>query len=448
VQAEKNLQHVLRLILIAFFLTALSLVFWSILRADDILTRADNPRQVEAILAIQRGQILDRMGVVLAQTGSPEDTQRRHYPYPTVGPAVGYYSFRYGADGVEDSYESTLAGDVGDFWQEWWRNSLHENKVGRNIQLTLDIDRQTQADALMQDHQGALILIKPNDDQKDGANFADILALVSHPGYDPNQLRERFPELVAAEKAPLLNRVTKGQYQPGLVLQPFILAYALSQELLDLADVTAHPNRPVLIHDTATYCASVAPEPSLWQDSLSHRCPGPMLDLGETLTLADLNEAFNRFKLTEQPALPLDSVAADYPPLTSAAQAAIGQDNLIVTPLQVAYAWLALNQNGRFPTLRLVSHTQTETGEWQPVEVEMNELETAVSPTVAAKILAALPQKEGIVEYSTLVLSGPDGTTNTWYLGAAASGEVVVIVLEDTADLAAVEKIGRALLRQ
>ncbi|MCZ7671960.1 MAG: hypothetical protein M5U34_34915 [Chloroflexi bacterium] len=117
------------------------------------LTRADNPRQVEAILAIQRGQILDRMGVVLAQTGSPEDTQRRHYPYPTVGPAVGYYSFRYGADGVEDSYESTLAGDVGDFWQEWWRNSLHENKVGRNIQLTLDIDRQTQADALMQDHQ-------------------------------------------------------------------------------------------------------------------------------------------------------------------------------------------------------------------------------------------------------------------------------------------------------
>jgi len=173
-----------------------------------------------------------------------------------------------------------------------------------------------------------------------------------------------------------------------------------------------------------------------------------MLDLGETLTLADLNEAFNRFKLTEQPALPLDSVVADYPPLTSAAQAAIGQDNLIVTPLQVAYAWLALNQNGRFPTLRLVSHTQTETGEWQPVEVEMNELETAVSPTAAAKILAALPQKEGIIEYSTLVLSGPDGTTNTWYLGAAPSGEVVVIVLEDTADLAAIEKIGRALLRQ
>ncbi len=441
-QSENNLQHIIRFILAAFLLTALSLVFWSIIRADAILARPDNPRAVDAVLEIERGAILDRSGLVLAETDRLTSNPQRYYPYPAIGPAVGYYSFRHGTDGVENSFDTLLRGDGEDFWHTFMRKALHEPQTGQGIQLTLAAASQLQAEKLMADHKGALVLFQETDE------VSDIVAMVSHPGYDPNQLRESFPELAADEAAPLLNRVTKGQYQPGLVLQPFSLAHALENSLLQLDESARHPNRPVLVNGSATYCASPAPEPAAWQDILHHRCPGPMLDLVEILSLADFDDAFARFNLTSQPTLPLDTETNTYPPLAEAAQAAIGQDNLIVTPLQVANAWLALNQNGRFPTLRLVSHIENELGDWVPLDLETNEMETAVSPKTAAAILQALPLTDDIREFSTLVMSGPEGSTNTWYLGAAPGGKTVVIVLEDTADLTLAEEIGRTLLNR
>jgi peptidoglycan glycosyltransferase len=440
-QAINNIQQVARFVLIAFVLTAFSLIFWSVFRADDILTREDNPRQVDAALQIQRGQIIDKNGRSLAETVGPQDDLRRHYPLSAIGPAVGYYSFRHGTDGVEDSYNAILRGDSNNGWEELWRLALHEPQVGQDVRITLDADMQMLADSLMEEHKGALILFSQS------GQSADVVSLVSHPGYDPNQLRERFEELMADEEAPLLNRITQGQYQPGMVLQPFILAFADDQGYLSLADTIAHPNRPVLINDTATYCASTSPEPASWQDVLANRCPGPMLDLTDTLSLNDLNNAFDSFNLTSQPELPLNTETATFPPLADPAQALIGQDNLIVTPLQIAVAWLALNNNGRFPPLRLVTHIQNEAGDWELVDTEAEgNGETAVSPQTAANILQSLPRTDGITEFSTLVLSGPDGTTHTWYLGATASGETVVIVLEDEVNLEEVEEIGRKLL--
>ncbi|MBE2220101.1 MAG: hypothetical protein IAF02_01090 [Anaerolineae bacterium] len=439
-QTTHNIQQVARLILITFMLTAFSLIFWAVLRADDILARDDNPRQVDAALQIQRGRILDKNGRSLAETVGPQDDLQRHYPYPAIGPAVGYYSFRHGTSGVEDSFNPILRGDSHNGWEELWRLALHEPQVGQDIQITLDADIQMLAEDLMEDQNGALILFSQAE------QAADVVSLVSHPGYDPNQLRELFDTLLADEEAPLLNRITQGQYQPGMVLQPFILAFADDQGFVALTETVDHPNRPVLINDTATYCASTAPESATWQDVLTHRCPGPMRDLADTLSLANLENAFASFNLTSQPVLPLNTETATYPALANAAQTTIGQDNLIVTPLQVAVAWLALNNNGRFLPLRLVSHIQNEAGDWEPVALEPDKEKTAVSPQTAATILQALPQTDGIIEFSTLVLSGPEGTTNTWYLGATPGGEAVVIVLENQTDLSRIETIGRELL--
>jgi penicillin-binding protein A len=438
-QSTNNIQQVARLILIAFLITAFSLVFWSVLRAEGILARDDNPRQVDAVLQIQRGRILDKNGRSLAETVEVESNLQRHYPYPGIGPAVGYYSFRHGTDGVEDSFNETLRGDSKNGWEELWRQTLHEPQMGQDVKLTLNADIQQLAESIMEDKKGALILFSQTEQS------ADVVSLVSHPGYDPNQLRELFDALMEDEEAPLLNRITQGQYQPGMVLQPFILAAANEEGFLEMDERVDHPNRPVLINETATYCASTAQEPASWQEVLANRCPGAMLDLVDTLSLADLENGFNRFKLTEQPTLPLNTETATYVPLADETLAVIGQDNLIVTPLQVAVAWLALNNNGRFLPLRLVSDIQNERGEWEPVEIAPED-GTAVSPQTAASILQSLPQTDGITEFSTLVLSGPDGTTNTWYLGATSTGEAIVIVLEDQAELAEIEVIGRELL--
>ena len=79
-----------KLLLTAFMLVAAALTFWGVLRAAAILGRDDNPRLVEAELRIQRCSILDRNDKVLAENIGTPQRQERSYPFPFVGPAIGY----------------------------------------------------------------------------------------------------------------------------------------------------------------------------------------------------------------------------------------------------------------------------------------------------------------------------------------------------------------------
>ncbi len=443
---SSKINHLLRAILLAFLVVAASLVFWTVFRAPVILARDDNPRAVEAELRIQRGRIFDRANALLAQTTQSGAVLSRNYPLPATGPVVGYYSLRHGTAGVEESYDAFLRGETGSSWQAQTRDLLHQPQIGGDLRLTLDGDLQSQADELLGDHTGALLLL-----QLGATNAAtnQILALSSHPGYDPNHLDEEFERLSADAQAPLLNRVTQGQYQPGLVLQPFILAAALEQGIIALDQPVDHANRPVVVNGVATYCASPPPAAATWADILTHRCPGPMLDLAGEFDATELAAAFSAFALTEQPQLPLNTETAVSAPISNTSLALIGQDTLIVTPLQIGVAWAALVADGRLPTLQLVEALQDENGGWLAELASESTEDAAVRPEIARSIHEALPGDETGQAFSVLVLSGPDGSTNSWYLGVTADSDpayAVVVVLENNHDLAEVARIGQAML--
>ncbi len=421
---DAELQSLNRVILGGFTAVALALIFWSVLRPG-ILTREDNPRLVEAELRIQRGQILDRNGVVLAESvGAPERPQRQ-YPLPQIGPAVGYYSFRHGTAGIEESYDPILRGDSADFWTEFIRQTLHRPQIGQNVTVTLDADLQKTAAALFANQTGALLLLDISQPET-----ADILALVSQPGYDPNQLDALFDELTADKSAPLLNRATQGQYQPGLILQPFILTAALDQGLIALSDIIENANRSVPVNGVGIRCASPPPQPTTWADVLAYRCPGPMQDLADQLGAAGLDQIFSDFGLTTPPQFALNTEAPESAPLSNPLLAGIGQENLTVTPLQVGLAWAALAGDGRLPTPRLAANAPVNQSASQPISQS------------ARIVREALPRFQDVREYSRLVISGPEGSANGWYLGLT-SDYAVVVVVEGSAELDLVEMIGR-----
>lgn len=422
---QATLQRLNQAILLGFAAIALALVYWSVARGD-ILAREDNPRLFEAEFRIQRGPILDRNGVVLAENGGTAARQVRLYPHPEAAAAVGYYSFRHGTAGVEESYDAYLRGDSTDFGAELARQTLHEPQVGRPVTLTLDMGLQETAVSLLHNKTGAILLLDISQ-----AGTANILALASTPSYDPNQLDENFDDLLADESAPLLNRVTQGQYQPGLILQPFIMAAALEQGLIRLDEPVANANRNIPINGTGIRCAAPPPQPATWADVLRYRCPGPMQDLADQLGVAGLDQIFADYGLTTAPPFALDTEAPPSQPLTDPLLAGIGQENLTVTPLQVGLAWAALVGNGRVPSPRLVITTNLPTN--QLTNQPPNQLQEA------------LPQHQNITEYGRLVLSGPEGSTNGWYLGAARD-YVVIVVVEGSDTLAEVEEMGRSLL--
>lgn len=440
---KENIQQLSKAVLISFLLVALALVYWSVVRAPALLARVDNPRLVEAALRLQRGRILDTNNVVLAETVGPVDNLRRVYPLPYSGPAVGYYSFRHGTAGVEEGFDAVLRGVDGDFWEGFWRQTLHQPQVGRDVRLTLDARWQRTADALLGERQGAIVLLSLPD--------ASIRAMVSHPSYDPNELDARFDELVADEDAPLLNRAVQGRYQPGLVLQPFILAAALEQGLVRLNEPVEGVDSSIIYGSGSAgvlRCATTPPEAATWADVLAHACPAPMLSLVSPFAAEGLDEVFRSFGFTATLELPLATQTAATSLVADPALAVIGQENLTVTPLQVSLALAALADGGRLPVPQLVASVQDEMGAWQPLPAG-GEARPVVSAAAAQAILNALPREDSAAEYATLALAGPGGTQHAWYLGLVPAGApqyAVVVLVEESDSPFDAQRLGRALM--
>lgn len=441
-RTRQRLRHVALFVAFCFLLTVFFLLYWTIFRGPSILARDDNPRLIEQELSIQRGTISDRNGEVLAETLGTPGALERVYPNPEIGPAVGYYSDRYGTAGIEEGMDSQLRGERDNPWLGWWHNDLlHEAVVGRNVRITLDSHWQELADDMLVSQTGSILLFSIPD-------FA-IRAMVSKPGYDPNLLDDKFEELAEDEQAPLLNRVTQGQYQPGLAIQPFVLSSALANGAISLDDTVAEVNRSVSINGYSFACEEPVEDQASWADVLQSRCPYPMTQLSSQLQDFDLLAAFDKFGLFSAPLLPITTVSADFQPILSEELAYIGQDQQAISPLQLASAWAILLNEGRQTQFTLVSAVQDDADQWQPWP-GTSESEEVVPNWIVREIMQALPAKEGIRGHSALVLSGPEGGTNSWFMGTAPASDPrygVVAVLENTMGEETAITIGQQLLK-
>jgi len=192
-----------------------------------------------------RGTIYDRNGVKLAWTVQDPKAKcgyRREYD-PRVAtsglaPLLGYYSTQYGEAGVESAFNDALAGvqhgvtpsDVAD-------KLLHRPRHGQDIRLTIDINLQVEASnsydkeylpglnglcqAAGTHPPGSMIVEDPH--------TGEILAMVSKPSYDPNQIDKSgyFQQLRADPGLPLINRAAQGLYAPGSTFKTMTLIAGL-----------------------------------------------------------------------------------------------------------------------------------------------------------------------------------------------------------------------------
>ncbi len=446
----RRLERLGMALLASFAVVALTLAYWSAVRSDALSSRPDNPRLVEAERRVRRGRIVDRHGAVLAESVGATGALARVYPLASSGPAVGYYSVRFGAAGIERAYDASLRGHSGDLWSETWQAMTHAAPAGRDVKLTLDATLQAAATEQMAGYSGGLVLLEIM--MVGDTPEAGIRALVSQPTYDPNALADQFEALAADARGPLFDRASQGLYQPGLVVQPFLTAAAVESGLIELNDVVADPFAPVTLDGRVQRCV-VRPQEldpaarHTWADMAHLRCPAPLQALGQEMGATAIGNVFTRFGLTTPPALPIPTTGQDAL-IDQPALAAIGQGRLTVTPLQAALATAALAGDGRLPAPRLVEAVTDATGAWveQPLAIAPT---TAADAATATAIRATWPRVGDVAEFAVSPLSGPAGHHNTWYLGLAPADAprfVVALVLEDVNDIAAAEAIGQAVL--
>jgi penicillin-binding protein 2 len=186
--------------------------------------RADLP--VLELMMVQRRRYPH--GEMLANTigyvgeVSPKELERsdgRYRPGDIVGKA-----------GLEREYNSTLEGTDG--MRRVVVNSVGkpvrtlediQALPGKPIQLTIDYDLQSVADADFEGKEGALIAM----DARNG----EVLAMVSRPTFNPNDFAVRIPnkewqELNSNPETPLLNRAIQAQLAPGSVFK-IVMATAM-----------------------------------------------------------------------------------------------------------------------------------------------------------------------------------------------------------------------------
>jgi peptidoglycan glycosyltransferase len=441
----RRLTRLLMAILLAFGAIGLALSYWSVVRTMALAVRPDNPRLVEAEFRVQRGRILDRNNVILAENAGPTNAQVREYPIAESGPAVGHYSLRYGATGIEASYNELLRGDDRPTAERALDDLLNIPPTGRHIRLTLDATLQQGAARLMAGQQGALVLLELTDEPA-----AEVRAMVSQPWYDPAELDALFESLETDDDISLFNRATQGQYQPGLVLLPLLTAAAIDVDVIDPSATVDNATRSVGIDGHTQGCLAPADEPLTWLAATQSLCPGAAADLGELLDADGLTRALQQFGLYSRPVLPIPTADVVAPAVSDITQAALGQAELTVSPLQVALAYGALT-SGQLAPPRLVEAVQSPGGGWKPVALEDASTMPVLRPATTALMRATLSESDDISGLSVPVLSAPGGQVNQWYVGLAPSGDprfVVVVVLEQPADPALAETIGQMVLTQ
>ncbi len=128
-----------------------------------------------------------------------------------------------GKQGIERSYEKYLRGEKGvevllrdahgRIQGHYMDGKLDRPSVpGKNLKLGIDIDLQMLGERLMQNKIGAIVAIEPK--------TGEILCMVSSPNFDPHMMigRQRGKNHLLLEKdrqKPLLNRAIMGTYPPG-----------------------------------------------------------------------------------------------------------------------------------------------------------------------------------------------------------------------------------------
>ena len=281
-------------LIIGLAATALAAGWWGFVRGPDLLTRTDNPRRAIADRYVKRGSILDRIERPLAEsTGQPGEFLRR-YPYPALGPILGYTHPVYGQSGLEASLDPYLRGLKGyPGITLWWEHLLYgQPPAGLDVRLSIDQDLQAKADELLAGDPGAIVLLN--------AESGEILAMASSPSFDANNLDSTWESLVNDPSSPLFDRAGMGLYPPGNTLAAFLLAANLQ------------PANGQIPGMESQNCALV-PSESTWQAAISSGCSEPIKLLTSQLYGQDLITFMDKLGFYTAPVFPIETLSSTKP---------------------------------------------------------------------------------------------------------------------------------------
>ena len=191
---------------------ALWIVYFLAFVSEDFINSPYNSRQDTFADRVVRGRILTRDGEVLARTDIDEyGNEERVYPYGRIFAHVVGFSTN-GKSGLESEANFHLLSSHEFFIDQMRKEFAGRKNLGDDVTTTLDLELQRAAYEALGDRRGAVFALEPK--------TGKILAMVSKPDFDPNEIIYDWDYLINdPDDSSLLNRVTDGAYPPGSVFK-------------------------------------------------------------------------------------------------------------------------------------------------------------------------------------------------------------------------------------
>ncbi|MBC8063083.1 MAG: penicillin-binding protein 2 [Clostridiaceae bacterium] len=360
---SNNIKKVLFIFLLFFVILISYIAYFEVFTAPKIVSNPMNKRLWAQRNEVLRGTMYDRNHQPLTKSERVDTlTQKREYiGGEAFAHALGYLDPVYGITGLERNYDSQLMKDDISVSKLFSFNETKVEKIGHDLVTTLDINLQKKAYELLGDKRGSVVALNPK--------TGEILAMISKPSFDPNNLAKNWKAINADKNRPLLNRAVSGLYPPGSTFKVITSLSALenisgikTKSFQDNGKLVFNANQSLSNFEGETLGTLN------FKDSFVHSSNVVFGGLGLELGNAKLKATAEKFYFNKS--IPCDGIIIDnsrFPQYKSAeigniAQSAIGQSGVLATPMEMALVASTVANGGIMMKPYLVDKEMTNKG--------------------------------------------------------------------------------------
>lgn len=354
--------HRITLIIVLIFLFMIGyLSFFVATNEQKMINNSYNSRQEILLAKNYRGTIYSSDGYVLAETVKNSDgNELRHYPYENMFSHVVGFSTK-GRTGIESFANYYLINSNIPLSQKVENTTAGKKNPGNNVFTTLNMDVQKAAYDAIGIYEGAIIVTE--------VKTGKILAMVSKPDFNPNEIPEIWDSLVDNnESTILLNRVTNGLYPPGSTFKIITALEYIRQnpENYNKYNYQCKGSYSGGEHTIHCYHNSVHNRVNLKQ-SFAKSCNSSFANIGMKLDKKAFSKTLNSLFFGKKLELDFATSVSTTPISTEISesdmlQASIGQGSVQITPIHLNMITSAIANNGVLMKPYLVDYIETANG--------------------------------------------------------------------------------------
>ena len=329
--------------------------------AKSVISNTYNKRTDLLAEDVIRGDILTSDEKIIATTLVGEDGQElRSYPYGSLYAHVGGY-LANGKSGLELYSNYYLLSSHANIFDRISQTLSSEKYQGDQVITTIDSRLQQACYDVLGDSKGAIVVLEPD--------TGKILAMVSKPDYDPNEIEAIWPAIVEEEESDsvLLNRASCGKYPPGSTFK-VITALEFIRENRNYAEYVYDCKGTGIFQSVSIQCANGTAHGEVnLTDALAYSCNGYFVSAGLTLNQDKLKQLTKDFYFEEEVSFELPYIKSRYYLDASTdrsliPQTVFGQGDTTISPLHNAMIYATIANGGVMMRPYLIDHVESVDG--------------------------------------------------------------------------------------